>query len=113
MIYFCVQKLAVVMAEEDALKTELEEKQQEALASAIEEEESWLKALAQEQSSNIEIPTDTESEMGVSLGFIFFFVLCPGITQIFFFFFFFSVPQGPCHASDLQPCAGDEVDCLE
>ena len=54
------------MAKEDALSTELEEQQQEALASVLEEEETWLKALAQEQSSNIEIPTDTDSELGVS-----------------------------------------------
>ncbi|KAK7501611.1 hypothetical protein BaRGS_00007042, partial [Batillaria attramentaria] len=57
-------QLAVVMAEEDALSTELEETQQEALASAIQEEETWLKALAQEQSSNIDIPTDTDSDLG-------------------------------------------------
>ncbi|XP_076464959.1 S phase cyclin A-associated protein in the endoplasmic reticulum-like isoform X2 [Babylonia areolata] len=59
-------KLAVVLAEEDALSTELEEQQQEALASAIEEEETWLQALAKEQSSNIDIPTDTDSELGTT-----------------------------------------------
>ena len=56
-----------MQAEEDALSQELETKQQEALASAIEEEESWLKALAKEQNSNIDITTDNESEFGVSL----------------------------------------------
>lgn len=60
-------KLAVVLAQEDALNTELEEQRQEALASAIEEEETWLQALAKEQSSNIEIPTDTDSEIGTGV----------------------------------------------
>lgn len=60
-------QLAVVIAEEDALSTELEETQQEALASAIQEEETWLKALEQEQSSNIEIPNDIDSELGNTL----------------------------------------------
>lgn len=60
-----LQKLAVVLAQEDALSNELEAEQQEALASAIEEEENWLQALAQEQSSNIDICTDTDSDLGV------------------------------------------------
>ncbi|KAL8602246.1 hypothetical protein ACOMHN_022759 [Nucella lapillus] len=60
-------KLAVVLAEEAALSTELEEQQQEALASAIEEEETWLQALAKEQSSHIEIPLDTDAEIGAGV----------------------------------------------
>ena len=54
-----------MLAEEDALSCQLEEQQQEALASVIEEEETWLKALAKEQSSNIDIPTDTDGELAV------------------------------------------------
>ncbi|XP_025077165.1 LOW QUALITY PROTEIN: S phase cyclin A-associated protein in the endoplasmic reticulum-like [Pomacea canaliculata] len=61
-------KLAVVLAQEDALSNELEAEQQEALASAIEEEENWLQALAQEQSSNIDICTDTDSDLGNTVG---------------------------------------------
>lgn len=55
----------MVLAEEDALNNELEEKQQEAIATAIQEEESWLQALAQEQSTNIDTGTDTDSDLGV------------------------------------------------
>lgn len=65
----------MVLAEEDALNNELEEKQQEAIATAIQEEESWLQALAQEQSTNIDTGTDTDSDLGVCWFFIFSLVM--------------------------------------
>ena len=72
------------MAKEDALSTELEEQQQEALASVIEEEETWLKALAQEQSSNIEMPTDTDNELGVGTDHR----VCDAVQGVFLLFVF-------------------------
>ena len=75
-------QLAVVMAKEDALSTELEEQQQEALASVIEEEETWLKALAQEQSSNIEMDTDCELGVGTDHR------VCDAVQGVFLLLFF-------------------------
>ena len=83
-------QLAVVMAKEDALSTELEEQQQEALASVLEEEETWLKALAQEQSSNIEMPTDTDSELGVGTDHR----VCDAVQGVFLLLFFLLLISG-------------------
>ncbi|KAL5005177.1 hypothetical protein ScPMuIL_018633 [Solemya velum] len=58
--------LASVQDEEDSLRKQLEEEQEQALKSAIQEEESWLKELAREESLQIEVETETESDLAVS-----------------------------------------------
>lgn len=56
------------MDEEEKLTNELEAEQQQALQTAIEEEESWLKELAREENTviDVETETETENELGVS-----------------------------------------------
>ncbi|XP_050401321.1 S phase cyclin A-associated protein in the endoplasmic reticulum-like [Patella vulgata] len=53
--------LACAQDAEESLSSQLEEEQQQALESAIEEEETWLKELARTASTEIEV--DTESEL--------------------------------------------------
>ena len=51
---------------EDSLTVELEKEQEQALKSAIQEEETWLKELAREENTLIDVETETEeSELGV------------------------------------------------
>ena len=56
------------MDEEEELTNQLEAEQQQALQTAIEEEESWLKELAREENTviDVETETETENELGVS-----------------------------------------------
>lgn len=56
------------MDEEEKLTNQLEAEQQQALQTAIEEEESWLKELAREENTviDVETETETENELGVS-----------------------------------------------
>jgi hypothetical protein len=50
------------MDEEDSLAHELEQEQEAALETAILEEETWLKELAKEQSREIHIDTEPDTE---------------------------------------------------
>lgn len=50
------------MDEEDDLTNQLEQEQEQALESAIQEEETWLKELAREENTQIEVETETETE---------------------------------------------------
>ena len=53
---------------EELLSVELEKEQDKALETAIQEEETWLKELAREENTVIDVETETEdSELGVSL----------------------------------------------
>lgn len=54
--------------QEDDLTDELEKAQEQALETAIQEEETWLKELAKEENTviDVETETETESELGVS-----------------------------------------------
>ena len=52
--------------QEDDLTDELEKAQEQALETAIQEEETWLKELAKEENTVIDVETETESELGVS-----------------------------------------------
>ncbi|XP_078316158.1 S phase cyclin A-associated protein in the endoplasmic reticulum-like isoform X2 [Crassostrea virginica] len=54
--------LASAMDEEEELTNQLEAEQQQALQTAIEEEESWLKELAREENTVIDVETETETE---------------------------------------------------
>ncbi|KAK3096644.1 hypothetical protein FSP39_001987 [Pinctada imbricata] len=54
--------LQSAMDEEDQLTSQLEAEQDLALETAIQEEESWLKELAREENTVIEVETETETE---------------------------------------------------
>ncbi|XP_056020838.1 S phase cyclin A-associated protein in the endoplasmic reticulum-like isoform X2 [Ostrea edulis] len=54
--------LVNAMEEEEELTNQLEEEQQQALQTAIEEEETWLKELAREENTVIDVETETETE---------------------------------------------------
>ncbi|XP_062612464.1 S phase cyclin A-associated protein in the endoplasmic reticulum-like isoform X2 [Saccostrea cucullata] len=54
--------LASAMDEEEELTNQLEAEQQQAIQTAIEEEEVWLKELAREENTVIEVETETETE---------------------------------------------------
>ncbi|KAJ8318369.1 hypothetical protein KUTeg_003460 [Tegillarca granosa] len=54
--------LVSAMDEEDDLTNQLEQEQEQALESAIQEEETWLKELAREENTQIEVETETETE---------------------------------------------------
>ena len=56
--------LASVIDQEDDLTDELEKAQEQALETAIQEEETWLKELAKEENTVIDVETETESELG-------------------------------------------------
>ena len=80
--YFCplnlpvifLQALASAMDEEDSLTNELVKEQDQALETAIQEEETWLKELAREENLVIEVETENEeSDLAVSFFFCLFF----------------------------------------
>ena len=56
------------MDEEDKLTSQLEKEQDLALETAIQEEESWLKELAREENTVIEVETETETENELGVG---------------------------------------------
>ena len=56
------------MDDEEDLCTKLEKEQEEALESAIQEEEGYLQEIAREESRDVEIEeTEIESDLGVSV----------------------------------------------
>lgn len=56
--------LATAQDAEKSLTDEWEKEQNQALESAIQEEETWLKELAREENTDIDVETETESELG-------------------------------------------------
>ncbi|CAL1531856.1 unnamed protein product [Lymnaea stagnalis] len=54
----------LVLDEEFHLSSELEKAQESALAYAVQEEENWLKELAREQSSQVEVDLEENSDLG-------------------------------------------------
>ncbi|XP_076101540.1 S phase cyclin A-associated protein in the endoplasmic reticulum-like isoform X1 [Mytilus galloprovincialis] len=60
--------LASVIDEENDLTDELVKAQEQALENVIQEEESWLKELAKEENTVIDVETETESELGNTMG---------------------------------------------
>jgi hypothetical protein len=62
-ILFFTQALYNAMDEEDSLAHELEREQEAALKSAILEEETWLEELAREQSREVQVDTEPDTEV--------------------------------------------------
>ena len=52
---------------ENCLTDELQKEQEQAIETAIIEEETWLKELAKEENTAIDIDTENESDLGVSI----------------------------------------------
>lgn len=61
-IIWRVQALYSAMDEEDTLAHELEQEHEEALEAAILAEETWLEELAREQSREIQVDTEPDTE---------------------------------------------------
>ncbi|XP_023932135.1 S phase cyclin A-associated protein in the endoplasmic reticulum-like isoform X1 [Lingula anatina] len=60
--------LVTAMEEEDSLADRLEQEQDQALQSAIQEEENYLKQIEREESMEIEVDTEPETETDTELG---------------------------------------------
>lgn len=68
------QDIDLVLDEELQLSRELEKAQESALAYAVQEEENWLKELAREQSSQVDVDLEEAIDLGVSINILLQFV---------------------------------------
>jgi len=64
------QALRSAEAEESSLAEALAQEQDKAIQTAMAEEETWLQELAKEQGTDIDIETETESELGVGCSLV-------------------------------------------